>query len=568
MGLASGWFEETEKILPNLGQKEWFAKHGSSPVLTPPRTRTKTGDGEGAQYKPVEVDIDAAGWLFKTYLVSNSRPCITIRDLAVAHIDKLKLHLGRPEVERVLFRYDLKTPPMKSVTRRPDSGTPETPYHLLSAGFSGSEQQRAAAAWRVRLSRDQDTSDSDGLRTSSRTVNDAGNFKLPPNKTEVSRNGTEAEKRTNYTYEDCLKNSHFKRWIIKELARLILDMIEIPARKSLIIIGPEICAEKTEAGIAEPSDAYLYQYMEMDNSVGYFAAAHAEQYDIDIDSEDGDTVITALLGSHLRMRPGSDVKHCGEAFINGVRLLRNQWVGNRETTIIDINNLYFTLQYAHAALAKTHKVVIENPIGNYALIAFLGGCDYVLPSMLQGVSKTVLLNTYFTYFPVFAQKLASDHIAKPSSVTVDPDSFARLICCCYRNVRGKTKLDLPVDDLVRTCQILHESDTRKADASPYPTVPSVRALLGNVAWTLTYFVSGSVRTALLPDGLTKLYHQPLYGYIRTANDASTHGFSLVEVAEDADAHTMHHKHWQRQQTDPEEWENNKLTELQKDATAE
>lgn len=565
MGLTSGWFEETDKLVPNLNGCEWFKKTGTSPVLTPSSNRTETVDGKA---KPLAIDIDAAGWLFKTYSVANNRPCVTIGDLAASHVDKLMLYFNAPHVELVIFRYDLRTPSIKTVTRRPDSGTPNTPYDLLSASFTGTDEQRAAAAWRLKLSKDQDTSDSAGLRTSTRTLNDAANFKLPPNKTEVNRNGSEAQKRTNYTYEDCLKNRHFKRFIMKEVARLILDMIDIPEGKSLVVIGPDVCAEKTVSGIDEPSDLYLYEYMEMDNSVGYFAAALSDKYDVDIESEDGDTVINALLGCNLRMKPGHNVSHLLKAFLNNVRVIRNQWVGSRDTSIISINNLYFTLQYAHACLAKKHNIVVDNPIGNYALLAFLGGCDYVLPSMLPGVSKTILLKAYFTYFPLFASKLVSDHIDKPSTVTIEPDAFARLICCCYRLVRGKEKLNLPVDDLAEACRMLKDTDSRTVNPAPYPTVQSARALLGNVAWTLTYFVSGSVRNALLPDGLMKLHDVPFYGYVRTESDVQKQGFQLVDIASDANAQIMKNKHWERLQTDPENWEDNKLTELQESKISE
>ena len=567
MGLTSGWFEETSERVPNLANLEWLEKMGNAPYFGVSRNPTKLPDGTT---KPVCVVIDAAGWLFKTYSFSNNRPAKTIGDLADVQIEKLNLYLKNPAVASVLFLFDRKTPYIKTVSRRQDDSTPETPFHLVASGFTGNEEQRAAAAWRILLSQNRDATDRDGLRLSGTGTTSTRSFVLPPTKSTLSQQGPNAAgvdaagaKRTEFAYEECLKNRHFKRWLSKELSSLILDAIEVPEGKSLIVSGPDMCVQKSNGQIDKPGEKYRYSYMEVDNAVGYWASVLAEEYDVDIDSEDGDCVITGLLGCHLRMRPGHSVMGTDRAFINRLRLLRNQWTGQRsQTTVIDINNLYTALQYAHCALGKQHNIVVHNPIGNYALLAFAGGCDYVDGGMLQGVSKTVLLKTYFTYFPLFAQTLVSSHIDNPSQVTVNMDAFARLILCCYQNVRGKGKLGIPVDNLTEGCRILRENDNRTS-GRPYPTPASVRVLAGNICWTLTYFASGSVRTARLPDGLTQVGGLPVYGYTSTATDANSYGFNIVDHAEDANVHSLNWKHKDRRPRNPEEWNDDTLNDLKK-----
>lgn len=561
MGLAFGWFEETNELLPNLPNLEWMEKMGNNPYFGVSRNRTKLADGTS---KPICVVIDAAGWLFKTFSYNNSRPARTIGDLADVQIEKLNLYLKNPAVTCVMFLFDRKTPNIKTVSRRPDDSTPETPFHLLAGGFTGNEEQKAAAAWRIKLSQNRDATDRGGLRLSGASITSSRSFLLPPLKRSLPQQQSDSAgtKRTEFAYEECLKNRHFKRWLSKELSSLILDTIEVPEGKSLIISGPDMCIQKSDDQMITPDEKFRYSYMEVDNSVGYWAAVLAEDYDVDIDSEDGDTVITGLLGCHLRMRPDHSVMGTDRAFINRLRLLRNQWAGERITSVIDINNLYTTLQYMHCALGMQHNITVHNPIGNYALLAFAGGCDYVDGGMLIGVSKTVLLKTYFTYFPLFAQTLVSSHIDNPSQVTVNMDAFARLILCCYRNVRGKGKLGIPVDNLADGCRMLRENDARAA-GRPYPTPASVRVLAGNICWTLTYFASGSVKLARIPDGLTLMNGLPVYGYTSVAKDDNIYGFNIVDHADDANVRSLNWKHKDRHPRNPEEWNDETLTDLKK-----
>ena len=142
------------------------------------------------------------------------------------------------------------------------------------------------------------------------------------------------------------------------------------------------------------------------------------------------------------------------------------------------------------------------------------------------------------------------------------DSFARLILCCYQNVRGKGKLNIPVDNLAEGCRILRENDNRTS-GRPYPTPALMRVLAGNICWTLTYFASGSVKTARLPDGLALVDGLPVYGYISATTDANVYGFNIVDYAEDANVNPLNWKHKDRRTRNPDEWVDNTLVDLKK-----
>jgi hypothetical protein len=496
--------------------------------------------------------------MYKTWSHFNNRPAETVEDLARVFVAKLDNYLTNPDIKLVLFLFDRSTPPAKTVSRRQGDNTPKTPYELLADNFVGTQEQRAAAAWRIQLSRNSDTSDRSGLRMSASDTSDSRHYRLPPR----HRSTPPGEKRTEYSYEECMENKHFKKWLSKELVRVMLDLIKLRADSTMIVSGPGLCIGKTgDQPWSTPDAMFRYGYMEVDNAVGYFSHVLAHDYDVDIESEDGDCVITSLLAAHLRISGNThSIMELDKPFLNRVRLIRNQWASRSVVSILDINNLYITLQYAHTALSEKNSVHIENPIGNFALIAFAGGCDYVSGSVLPGVGKTNLIKTYLTEFPSFAQRLVSNHILKPFAVTIDMEAFSRYVALCFRNAPGKEKFDLPIDDIERCLHMLRETDTRNK-GSPYPHVEDVRVFATNIAWTLTYFASGSVMTASVPDCSERIQNLPLYGYSKMADETNAHGFDIVEHSEDSNARYLHAMHTELKRSDPASWSNNTLGDL-------
>ena len=571
MGI-DGWPDILNDLLskPVVQGAVWYANYGPKPYHDLPSPRSVQASGKPKRLARI---YDGPGFLYKRWMGEEKRYSVTVGDLADTIIEKLKPSMDMPEVGLLMLLFDRKTPIIKTVTRKDGGQTPKTPFELLSADFVGTEEQRADAAWRLKMSQQRSMSDGSTLRLSGSNQNDPSCFVLPKSLPTAASNVTRPP--DYYYYEEHLANRHFKTWLVKEVCRIVLARIRVPEGKLFVISGPDICAQKTSLGIEVPEPRFQHRYWEVDNSVGYWAAQlgdpeQGEAFDVDIDSEDGDVIISALLGSHLRRTHNESVEDI--RFCNNLRLIRNNWKST-DTTVYNINNLYITLQYWSSCIGQDGGFVIENPIGNFALVAMASGCDFVRSNdLLPNVGAKTLISTYFACASIFAVDLVSDYTADAAHVTVHPDSFARFISCCYQRARATSAMKLPGNNIPALCRILREKDSRKPSeqrpvVKPYPTPATLRVLCANLAWTLSYFASGAVgNDTSLPDGLTKIDGLPIHGYALDSEGANACGFTVVSLSSDANAGYMLRKHTEKPAYDPEEWQNAKLEGIQSDGS--
>jgi hypothetical protein len=407
-----------------------------------------------------------------------------------------------PTFKLAIILLDCGTPANKSISRRPSSGKmPVNPK----------EGWRAHLAARTRSFDDSKT----GPLDDNSVISD----------TELLLPGDPSAAEGTFTYSDFLKNKDFKALFYEIICKNLLENFAMPPDCTVVLRGPNT-AVKLQEGVLGPADVNCkFRYKEADSVVGYFAALLYD-FDVYVESADGDVLLALLMGCNTRLLPNAvfttpaEVNKC---FKNRVFVIRNQWA-KYANTVVDINLLYYYFIMQSRAFTSLHKVMdpkshrlvekyaARNPILDQVVLAVLSGSnDYVFGSLMPQIGVNTLFVTYLRCFAAFPEGLTYRHVTETGYIGcyVDGTALWRFVVCCYKVLYPV--LDIDINNLPYSAEKIREklSDKFKEDA---PTVSRIRMLVGHISWYMNYFANASYRQETHVDPMDRRGNRSAWGW--------------------------------------------------------
>ena len=328
-----------------------------------------------------------------------------------------------------------------------------------------------------------------------------------------------------FTYSDYLKNKDFKRLFYDIICRNLLENFAMEPDHTVILRGPNTAA-KLENGVQSAADVNCkFRYKEADSVVGYYATLLSD-FDVYIESADGDVLLALLMGCNSRLIPDAvfkspaDVNKC---FKNRVFVIRGQWA-TYENSVVDINLLYYYFIMHGYAFAATHKVMdpkshqlvekytARNPILDQVVLAVLSGDnDYVFGSLLPAIGTNTLFVTYLRCFAAFPEGLTYRHVTEAGYIGcyVDGTALWRFVLCCYHVLYPKLEFD--INNLPYSLTKIREMlpDRYKENA---PTVSRMRLMTGHLCWYMNYFANAAYRLEDYVDPMERRGSRSAWGW--------------------------------------------------------
>ena len=510
-------FSETKKLFEVSDRESWW-KHI---IPTAEAQRRRFGiypDAASSRQRIIVVDVPIQ-WLYAPGSKQQSLEMFYERMAA-----KCQFLLESEGTVGVLFLIDKGAPLTKAVFRKADpKTTPKTPATLAADPVE---------AWHEWFKTRPFVSDDD-ITDAENAAPKKNNYRFPDTIPVVAQRSPQYPKDEGYPYyQHCLSNVHFKRFIHRACAEAMIRLVDVPDNKWLLVSTPEYCRSKigptasVPGKVVTPEARLRYEFQEVDTSVGYWAMVLSDYFDVDIESNDGDSVICALLATNLRVFPGvQNVQHA--KFRNRVRVVRHHW-DNFPTEIIDINELFVAI---HLVFENTCPQITD-PIGTYALLSMLLGNDYV-----QGL-PTVSVETVFQAFFRNHEHIGSLFLAPRENtkrVLLDWAAYQRLVVAVY----GHYYPDLRLEG-ADVAALLRELTRTKKPAVIRTTksrgnllLASVRVRFANACWCLSYFHTAAYERWNVDDFETDEDDVSLWGYVRNTHEPDHFGQFHIELASDA-----------------------------------
>jgi hypothetical protein len=315
----------------------------------------------------------------------------------------------------------------------------------------------------------------------------------------------------------------------------MIRLVDVPDNKWLLVSAPEYCRSKlgpttgvssVPGKVVTPEARLRYEFQEVDTSVGYWAMVLSEYFDVDIESNDGDSVICALLATNLRIFPGQQSVERAK-FRNRVRVVRHHW-DNLPTEVMDINELFIAI---HLVFQNTCPQIVD-PIGTYALLSMLLGNDYV-----QGL-PTVNMETVFQAFFRNHERIGSLFLAPRENakrVLLDWGAYQRLVVAVYAHyypgLPDSADISVLLSELARTKK---PAVTRTTKSRGNLSLASLRVRFANTCWCLSYFHSVAYGERWNVDHFEIDEDDvSLWGYVRNTEEADRFGQFDIQLAPDA-----------------------------------
>lgn len=520
---------ETKALFRVPGRDAWWETFPSN-QSTQPHDYPKALDSERRRIVVVDVPIQ---WLYSPGQQEQSLEMFLQRMAA-----KCQRLLESENVTAVLFLIDKGAPAPKSVFRKADAtSTPPTPFNFST------DPMEAWEKWFK--TRPFENDDNFGGQSST----SKNNFLFPRTIPPKAERPPTFPKDENYPYyQHCLSNVHFKQFIYRKCCDAMLRLVDVPDNKWLLVSGPNFCRSKEgpttgnspqPSKISNPKTGLRYELQEVDTTVGYWAMVLSDHFDVDIDSNDGDSIMCALLATNLRLFPG--VQNIESArFRNQVRIIRHHW-DQYPTETININELFI---HIHMVFSNVCPHIVD-PIGTYVALGMLLGNDYV-----QGL-PTVNIETVFKAFLQYHEQIGSLFLEPREScnrIRLNWEAYQRLVCSVYATYYADLNLNIgSVEVLVRELLRAKKPAVTKVTLSRgIVSVPLLRVRFANLCWCLNYFHSVAYGERWSVDDFeTDEAGVSLWGYTRVSNESDSYGQHDIRLAEDANVELLakNLQHW-------------------------
>lgn len=508
---------ETQEVFTVPGRKHWLEKvssrsqNGFAPYPNPVCEKKRI----------VVVDVPIQ-WMYSPGYGSQSLEMFLKRMAA-----KCQFLLESEGTRGVLFLIDKGSPEPKAVFRKADTNTvPKTPLSLSP------DRKKCWDEW-FKL-RPFTNDDAFGERRP--TPSSENNYQLPQTIPLVSERSAKFPKDAGYPYyQHCLSNTDFKQYLYSKTCEAMLRLVDVPDEKWLLVSGPGFCRLKegpratnsVPTRIIMPEPRLQYAFQEVDTTVGYWAMFLAGHFDVDIDSNDGDSIMCALLATNLRMFPCSGGLETAR-FRNTVRVVRHQWE-DRATEVVDINELFTCIH----RVFETCCPEILDPIGTYVALGMLLGNDYV--QGLPWVTAPTVFKAFFSNYQSIGS-LFLEARDKCNRIVLDWEAYQRLVCSIYATCYPNLSIDLSgANSLVATLLAAKKPPVCKVGKSKgIVSVATLRVRFANLCWCLNYFHSVAYGECWTVDHFeVDADEVSLWGYTRNSPDLDDYGQRDVTLAENA-----------------------------------
>jgi len=478
------------------------------------------------------VLIDAPTMLYSTKSFRNySFEAKTFGDITKIIAEKINYHLTHSDnvdVEGVIFLFDKSSPAAKACKKRHDEKTPETPFHILEHLDVSTldKTTQGIRAWETFCY----------ASTMTNMPEHKSNIpnQLPYSIASKLRLPSYRAKNRDVKYIDCLSNKHFKRMMYSYVCEGLANELKPSNGKWVIIGGPNYYVFLDHEG-QKPVPAGLdFQYEEVDFCVGYWASHLCTQYNVDIESDDGDSVLSLLESTDQRIYILKEIlsnpSHIPPEkelfpmmFYNCVRIIRNRW-RKSPGSVIDINRMYGSIYKTIIALCKTDNCDIRlvNPIGIFALLARVGGgSDYLNEKTLYRVGPATVFKCFFQNFKLLSEGMISDHVTRPEIVTINHEKFALFVMLLWQSALPQ-HLKLRLTDIHTFVDVLNQR-TRAMNEFPIIDVRDIVTYFANLCWVTTYSVTSSYRDISYPHEFEGSHNGgSAYGFVRESTEK--HGY--------------------------------------------
>lgn len=456
-------------------------QHGENPSEAPPPPQTHTD-----KKRIAIIDVPLVFFYRLGY------ECPTLEEFWSRMARKCEILLKDDNVEAVVFCIDKQAPLCKYVSdsRTSDDNTPTTPLDGDDIIFSlATLQQRMEAWWQWFIRNPNQTDDKLMSEGASSMAVQNDDYKLPPtfNAQDRSLPGFPKDQKE---LKDYYKNKDFKELLYRKCCQGVYRLVNVPEGKWILVTGPSFCQLKPQPREGNHiSKALKVEFREADTTVGYFAKIFAAHHNVDIFSEDGDSIICALLASNLRIAKPPD--HLEDvSFRNCVRVIRNQWNEKVDVTAYNINNLYLSVHLTFSGISMD----IKQCIGTFCALSMLAKNDYI-PGLSQITPKTIF-EVYTKHYAAIGTQFVSNFFKAPRGVWIDIDAFKRFVALCYAT---KYKTHFPSQPLntvtlahcVETMYAKKLAPTRASKTKAAISVSNVEVIHANLIYCMNYFVSSA-----------------------------------------------------------------------------
>jgi hypothetical protein len=342
-----------------------------------------------------------------------------------------------------------------------------------------------------------------------------------------------------FEYEGYMSNKSFKALFYEIICNNLLETLSINPNRTVILRGPNRAIKLENGMISSPDENFKIQYKEADQVVGYFATLLTD-YNVYVESIDGDVILALLMGCNSRLLP--DISFlpascsANDMFKNKVLVLRNQRNPKNENTVVDINMLYQSMlvraewfkQYHKTIDPRTdepvYKYAARNPVLDNVVLAVLSGCnDYVLPRLLPQIGVKTIFNTYNQYFPAYPNGLTYAHVSgsEYQGCYVDGMALIRFVLCCYKT--HFPAIEISINNLPFSLKSIYNALPASAKVNA-PTVPRLHMMIGHVSWYMNYFARAAYRVAEHPDPMERVQGSSIWGWKVERSTTDEYGF--------------------------------------------
>jgi len=522
MGFETKALEELEELLG----PGWYAKLSTEPVLKPV---------PGGKRKRVVI-MDCPALLFLRTSKVLLGYAQTNRDLVQQLRSRVEAYLMQPDIVGVIVLFDCKAVPVKSISRHGTGGsTAETPFHDPSMAATATLEQ-SMAAWAEYLSRSmQPTDDARSTNLAEPVPHSPLDWELGPDDKVIKERQAADPSYAVKSHKQRLENKGFKYLEYTVCGENLLSSgLEVPEGKWVLVRAPNYTALREGDVFTAAKPELCVPFDEADAVVGYYAGL-LRDFDIDVDSIDGDVIMVLLMGSwrRLKAQPNPNVPFSTESFYNRVRVLRSQWHSFANSSVL-INEMFLGLQTVFGVL-RNHGIQWENPvISAAALMMLCGGNDYVDSAMLPDLGTATLFRAFFQECRAFGDQFIKSHLDPVhgmQAIVVNPVAFARFVICAYRVRYGDS--NLPVEQPERAFAMLRQQNRKKLESNP-PTLDSINVLCANLTWTLNKFAAPSYNRET-PDPFLQHAGRSVFGYVLPTLETDSHGHAKAQRATTVDS---------------------------------
>jgi hypothetical protein len=533
MTLDNGVFAFAKEYLITCGDREWYIVRDTSEQAAIPRPPT------GKPNRRI-VLVDAPIWLYEI------RAAKTFDQLLNIMAKRLEFYLTDDLVNGVIFLCDNLPPEAKQCTsaRDPTEDTPATPLELVT-DFVGTEHDQRIEAW-VRWSQQPDRR-VNGPRETQVNPSDLNqkrfDFELPAwqpsEKSEPERYALMDEGKIKPPFmDDYLKNADFKKMLYLKMLEGLITKITVPFwydhhgkknAKWVVLQGTGFEKALYPNGTTGDLKSELQiDYREADTVIGHYMRLFTKDYDLIIESTDGDCTMCALLAMDDCVTQPTTIMIKNVQFSGRVYHVRHRWKNHTRTQIIDVCEMWKAIHNTFAAMSVVNNFRLENPVATFVALSAMLTNDYVIRYKQIGASRLYKAVVRHSGLIFASGDLVHNSWKDPGEFKLNWETFKRLSVAVWTDFKS-VKVDITHPD---TALAQLEKEGTVANRNHF-SLALVKRTFANLTWCLRYFNTAGHAKLLHPNEFsTDANGVSIFGYVKDGNGLDKYGRVNVSFAKD------------------------------------